>query len=977
MPNIGTLTVQLIAQATAFEKTMRQAQKTMETTAKSFERTARRMEVTGRSLLLGITVPLGLLGGAAIKMAGDMEQTQIAFTNMLGSAKAAQDFLDQLAKFAEKTPFEYTDLTQQARQLMAYGFAAQDIIPMLTAVGDAVAAMGGNAEMLDRVTRAFGQMQAKQKVTAEEMRQLTEAGIPAWEYLSQAIGKSVPEVMKLSEKGLIPANVAINGMLQAMEKDFGGMMAEQSKTMLGSLSNLRDVFGRLMRTLGEAINQTFGLTQKIQSLTSWVRQAADAFQKMNPALRSAVIWLGLAAFITGPLLYGVGKMYEMYAVASRSAALLSAWAGRAAFAFASWRGGAASLGEALAFTVGGRIKLILLAIGALVAVTILLIRHWDQLAAYATAVWNAVGAAAMYGASLVVRGVGLILAAIGAIVPAVRGAAQSVLGLADSLKGAASQSLASARSAVNMAKTVDQAAQNQSTMAQVGQKASDAQDQLREGMENAAKAAQSNIQSFDEVHQIQEEMAGAPAATMPEPSIPALPGLGGLGADIVAGFGEQIGKIADTAAAAWDRLKQAMEPVNRAVQWIKDNWPTIGPIIEGIAGLIMVLLVPALIKSGVEAMIAAGKHVAAWAMKSGAAVVHGATIIGQLVLVAAKWAWAGIEALAHAGKMVLAWAMQGWEAVKSVAIQLAQFVILGAKWAWIGIQAVINAGKVVLAWVMQQAPAIAAAATTVATAAVIVGKWILMAVTAMANAAVMAAAWFIALGPVAWVIAAIAAVAIAVALNWDTVKAKTIEIWTAVSKWLSDKWEWLKRTVGEVWNKIVGTVTEAWEGLKKRTSEIWDGILGGIKSVINSIIKAFNWMIRGLNKLSFDVPSWVPFFGGKTWGFDLPEIPLLTLAEGGLVTRPSLAMIGERGPEAVVPLERSGLVEAIAEAVERGSYAGTYQGVRIASASGQGQTQQEIVLRIDGTTFARLILPAIIREGQRQGLQLVVRPQGV
>jgi hypothetical protein len=77
-------------------------------------------------------------------------------------------------------------------------------------------------------------------------------------------------------------------------------------------------------------------------------------------------------------------------------------------------------------------------------------------------------------------------------------------------------------------------------------------------------------------------------------------------------------------------------------------------------------------------------------------------------------------------------------------------------------------------------------------------------------------------------------------------------------------------------------------------------VMGFYKSIFNGIASLWN---NTIGKLSFTVPSWVPGFGGK--GFSVPKIPML--AEGGIVTGPTLAMIGEKGPEAVVPLNRGNI----------------------------------------------------------------------
>ena len=78
---------------------------------------------------------------------------------------------------------------------------------------------------------------------------------------------------------------------------------------------------------------------------------------------------------------------------------------------------------------------------------------------------------------------------------------------------------------------------------------------------------------------------------------------------------------------------------------------------------------------------------------------------------------------------------------------------------------------------------------------------------------------------------------------------------------------------------------------------IYDGIVGGFKTVFNGVSGLYN-DFAGI--MEFDIPDWVPVVGGK--GFKLPKIPFL--AEGGIVNRPTLAMVGEDGPEAVVPLNR-------------------------------------------------------------------------
>lgn len=991
MATVASFNVALVASTGRFVSGISRAERQWNQFAKSVQRQAKTLpksiqSAVPASLALGRNVAkIGAVAGIAlsglaawgVKLAAQWEQTQIAFTTLLGSADAANKFLGQLVEFAARTPFNLTNIAQASRQLLAYGFAAEQVLPTLSAIGDAVAALGGDADEIQRAVLAIGQMQAKGKAAGEEMRQLTELGIPAWEMLAESIGVSVPEAMKLVEKRAIDASTGIAAMLEGINRRFAGAMEVQSKTLLGRLSTLRDNVEIILRGLGQDILRLTRLGERIDRLTEAISRFAAAVTEhgfIGALARAFPPWVqAVIVGITGAIVGGLVPAIIAWLIPALKKLGVSLWA---------------TLRPLLPW----------MAVGAAAAVTAyLLARAWGHLGDVARAVWSAIGAVALYGASLVVRGVGLILAGIGVIVPAFRGAAQAVLGLADSLKASASQSLASARSAAKMVRTAQQAQAGQQGIAQAGQKAAESQNQLAEGTEAAAKAAADNLQSFDEVHQIQEEMAESPAATMPEMSAydlgAALPGVGGIGAAL----GEQLGGVADAAASAWNRLRAAMEPVNQAVKWIRDNWPTIGPIIEGIASVISVILIPALIDSGVKALKAAGQVAAAWAMQA-----------------------------VEAGKAVIALAGHALAVV--------------GHWIWMGLQAAWNALKIVAAWAMQGIAAAGAVIATVANAAIIVGQWIWMGIQAMANAVKMAAAWFIALGPIAWVTAAVIAIAILVIAKWDWIKEKTVEIWGIVAAWLSDKWEWIKgiadaawqwikdhiiihiqaawdwlvatwdsignwlsekwewikTTAGTIWDSIktnimnpiqtawtwlettwgniVGFLSRTWDGIKETAKRAWDKVKDVIKGAINGIIGIINKLIDAWNSLKFEVPRVnlgpLGSFGGWTIGVpQIPKIPLL--AEGGLVTAPTLAMVGERGPEAVVPLSRD---NALADSIAQAVYQAVVDGFRITQTT-QQQGDREVVLRIDGATFARLILPAVIKEGQRQGLQMVVRPQ--
>lgn len=691
---------------------------------------------------------------------------------------------------------------------------------------------------------------------------------------------------------------------------------ERYKTKASRLKMLRNRIYDAAISLGGAFTPLLeSAMSKVEAMIGGLQRLAEWFEALPAPIRTVTGNMLLLLAAIGPAYLAMALLHRTIAGGLGIIAGARVLFMNAAFAMSAWRMGAATLGESLKYLAGGPIRLVIFAISAAIVAAILLAANWDKLRGFAVAAWGAISAAVMYAASLIVRGIGLIISAIGYIIPAVRGAGQALIGLADSLKSSAGQALSSAKAAASTASTMQQAAVTQDNMAKAGQNAADAQADLEDSIKGAGKAAKKGLQGFDEINQLQSSMAGGGAAGMdigdiPAISIPDMPSVGGGGiGDIAAGIGDTIDKAASTFSSAFERMKQAIEPVNKAVQWIKDNWSTIGPIIEGIASIIMVILLPALIKSGIEAMIAGAKHVAAWVMSGWAAVVNGAKMVGSLLLVIAKWAWAGIMALVHAGKVVLAWAMQGWAAVGAAAKMVASFVLIIARWAWAGAQALIHAAR-------------------------------------------MAAAWVIALGPIAWVVAAVIALAVLIIYNWDWIKEKTIEIWGKVSKWLSGTWDGLKKSVSDKWNAMMKTISDTWNNTKSSTESIWNTIkyaleqkwnamkntvsnvftsiqttavniwnsiqlalinnwnnihtkagntfnlvkntilnaftgvktqIGGIwnniwttiKSYINKIISGVNSMIRGMNKLKWTAPNWVPEIGGKSWGISIPTIPML------------------------------------------------------------------------------------------------------
>ncbi len=193
-------------------------------------------------------------GAFGIKLAAANETAAVSFEVILGSAQKAKLFLADLMKFAAATPFEMPQLRTAASRLLAVGTQASHVIPLLTVLGDATAGMGTGAEGIERAVTALTQMRQKTKVTAEEMLQLTEAGIPAWETLAGVLKTDVAGAMKLVEQRKVGAETMFTAIEQRASpalKRLSGMMTRQSATLEGVWSTFKDNAGQALATFME------------------------------------------------------------------------------------------------------------------------------------------------------------------------------------------------------------------------------------------------------------------------------------------------------------------------------------------------------------------------------------------------------------------------------------------------------------------------------------------------------------------------------------------------------------------------------------------------------------------------------------------------------------------------------------------------------------------------------------------------------
>ena len=202
---------------------------------------------------------------------------------------------------------------------------------------------------------------------------------------------------------------------------------------------------------------------------------------------------------------------------------------------------------------------------------------------------------------------------------------------------------------------------------------------------------------------------------------------------------------------------------------------------------------------------------------------------------------------------------------------------------------------------------------------------------------------------------------------WDTIKSVSSTVWNAISGTISGIIDGISSTVSSVFNTIKSTISGVWNSIKSSTSSIWGGIVRAVKAPINSIIGMINGMINAINGISIKfpkVPDWIPGIGGKgggSIGFNIPNVP--SLATGGVVHEPTLAMVGDAGkgnPEIVAPQK---MISSII-AQELGKY---FSNMSTGGDSSRQPAEIIVPVYIEGKEVARVTAPYMDRElGKRR-----------
>lgn len=264
-----------------------------------------------------LAASMGLAFGAKelvqniVKIRGEFQQLDVAFRTMLGSAEKADALMLQLVRTAATTPFDLQGVAQGAKQLLAYGIAAEDVNDTLVRCGDVAA---GLSIPLNDLVYLYGTTMTQGRMFTQDLRQFQGRGIPIAEELAKVLGTTTDKLGDMVTAGRVTSDVfqqAFNNMTSAGSR-FGGLMEEQSKTITGQISNIEDAIDVMFNKLGQ---QSEGIINTTLSGVSYIVEHYEQF---------------------GRMLLGLVATYGAYKTAVMTAAAAQGWATAAEAIHYNW-----------------------------------------------------------------------------------------------------------------------------------------------------------------------------------------------------------------------------------------------------------------------------------------------------------------------------------------------------------------------------------------------------------------------------------------------------------------------------------------------------------------------------------------------------------------------------------------------------------------------------------------------------------------
>ena len=229
----------------------------------------------------GLNAGITAFVGAGVKFNSTFENSITSFETFLGSAKKAEAYIEKLRGVSRTSTMRLTDFMQNARLMLGFGAGPDQAVKVLRALSDAIAATGGDQNNMNSASRAIGQIIAKGRIQAEEMMQLTEAGIPVQKILQRELKLTGEQVGDIGKQN-ISATRAVDALVRGWSKQFGGASLRNAKTFSGQVSILRKDFEFLARMASKPLFE-FLRVKVLPGLSSITTKLGDVWSDKNKA----------------------------------------------------------------------------------------------------------------------------------------------------------------------------------------------------------------------------------------------------------------------------------------------------------------------------------------------------------------------------------------------------------------------------------------------------------------------------------------------------------------------------------------------------------------------------------------------------------------------------------------------------------------------------------------------------------------------
>lgn len=217
---------------------------------------------------------------------GEFQQLEISFKTMLGSGEQANELLAQLAQTAASTPFDLQGIATSAKNMLAYGFAADQVNETIVRLGNVAA---GLSQPLGDIVYLYGSLRASGRVTNIDIKQFANRGIPIYEELAKVLGKSVSEINSLVSAGKVgfpEIEQAFQNMTNKGGK-FYNLMQAQSESLTGQISNLQDNIDMMFNELGKASEGV------LSSGVKAVAYLVENYEKIGKVIAGLIVTYGV------------------------------------------------------------------------------------------------------------------------------------------------------------------------------------------------------------------------------------------------------------------------------------------------------------------------------------------------------------------------------------------------------------------------------------------------------------------------------------------------------------------------------------------------------------------------------------------------------------------------------------------------------------------------------------------------------------